>query len=510
VFLIVTAVLQWHGGAHTSDFAGSPDEAAHYVTGLMIHDYLAAFPWPSPLPFAQNFYDHYPMVAIGHWPPIFYLWQALWALPFGSSRFSILFLLATISALTATILFSAWRPHFGAAIAGALALAFLLTPLVQQYSRMVMAEMPVALLVVLSAMAYARYLQTERWSDSAVFGVLASAAILTKVNGVALAFLPLVAVIATGRVELIKRLSFWLPALIVLALCGPWYVLTADLAREGWTASYDPSWLFREPASQNTRALIAAAGAPVFCLALIGMFYEIWRPWPNREVNALWAVMAGLLISTWTFHTFVLPVRDARHLIPAIPALLAFSAAGVAGIASSIPDVRHNLRMSIVITLVGIGAATLVLAALRVPDKPRMGSDAAVEELLSRREFSDSVLLVASEGYGEGVFIAELAGRERRPGHRVLRASKVLSSDNWDGSGYRLLPNSAKETNRYLEDADVGLIVLDMGSSPRARSVPHFQLLLDVVHGYPDRWRLIMWPRAAESRFRFFQSVTTR
>lgn len=510
VFLGVTAALQWHGGAYMSDFAGSPDEAAHYVTGLMVHDYLVEFPWPSPLPFAQNFYDHYPKVAIGHWPPIFYLSQAIWALPFGSSRFSMLVLLAVISALTASILFCAWRPRFGTAIAAALAVAFLATPVVQEYSRMVMAEMPVALLVVVSTMAYARYLQTERWSDSAAFGVLASAAILTKANGMALAFLPLLAVIATRRMALMKRLSFWLAALIVVALCGPWYALTADLAREGWTASYSPSWLLREPASQNARALIGVAGAPVFFLALIGMFYEIWRPWRHRAVNGFWAVMAGLLISTWIFHTFVLPVREARHLIPAIPALLAFSAAGVAGVASVFRDARPAVRLSVVMALVGIAATPLALAALRVPHKPLMGSEAVVEELLSHREFSDAVLLVASESYGEGVFIAELAGRERRPGHRVLRASKVLSSANWDGSNYQLSQNSVEETKRYLEDAHVGLIVLDRGSGGSELSVPHFQQLLDVIHSDPERWRLVAWPRAAESRFQVFQAFTSR
>ena len=47
------------------------------------------------------------------------------------------------------------------------------------------------------------------------------------------------------------------------------------------------------------------------------------------------AVMAALLCSVWLFHSFIVPVRDARHLIPAIPALLGLSASALAAFAGS-------------------------------------------------------------------------------------------------------------------------------------------------------------------------------
>ena len=76
VFLAFAASLQALSGAYCADFAGNPDEAAHYVTGVMVRDYLAAVPWQPPMTFARNFYSHYPIVAIGHWPPMFYAVQA--------------------------------------------------------------------------------------------------------------------------------------------------------------------------------------------------------------------------------------------------------------------------------------------------------------------------------------------------------------------------------------------------------------------------------------------------
>ena len=36
--------------------------------------------------FAENYYLHYPEVAMGHWPPGFYLLQAVWTLLFPTQR----------------------------------------------------------------------------------------------------------------------------------------------------------------------------------------------------------------------------------------------------------------------------------------------------------------------------------------------------------------------------------------------------------------------------------------
>jgi hypothetical protein len=81
-------LLQWRGNAYGAEFAAAADEPAHYVTGLMVHDYLArGFP-SNPLEFARGFYSRYPKVAIGHWPPVFYIVQALWTSLFTESRAS--------------------------------------------------------------------------------------------------------------------------------------------------------------------------------------------------------------------------------------------------------------------------------------------------------------------------------------------------------------------------------------------------------------------------------------
>ena len=326
---------------------------------------------------------------------------------------------------------------------------------------MVMAEMLVALFMMLAVAAYRRYLETGHWRDSLRFALAASAAILTKPNGLALALVPIVAVIAVRRVDLLKRFWSWLPALVVALLCAPWYTLTADLAREGWSASYEPSWLIRQPAAENVRHLIHIASAPVFVLALIGMVYELW-PRRGKGVNLDSAMMAALLCSVWLFHSFIVPVRDARHLIPAIPALLGLSASALAALAGSITSMIAAPRR-IVLAFATIAVAASLLAG--VGDRTRgIGAEAAVRHVLSHTASSDAVL-VSSESYGEGVFIAELVEQEHRPGHRVVRASQVLSSSSWNRSNYRLLHQSVVDADAYLRGAHINVLVLDLGSA---------------------------------------------
>src|ERR1700758_3440929 len=64
-------ILQFLGGAYASGFGGYPDEPAHLVTSLMVRDFLASLDFRHSWQFAQQYYYHYPKVAIGVWPPGF-------------------------------------------------------------------------------------------------------------------------------------------------------------------------------------------------------------------------------------------------------------------------------------------------------------------------------------------------------------------------------------------------------------------------------------------------------
>ena len=88
----ITLLLQWASGAHFAALGAEPDEASHYVTGVMIRDYLNVGLLHNPITFAEEFYLHYPRVGFGLWPPLFHLFSGAWMLAFGTDRMSVMFM----------------------------------------------------------------------------------------------------------------------------------------------------------------------------------------------------------------------------------------------------------------------------------------------------------------------------------------------------------------------------------------------------------------------------------
>ena len=113
LFFAIVILIQYFVGAYRSEFGSEPDEAAHYVTGLMVHDYITHLFPGNPMHFAKDYYEHYPKVALGHWPPMFYVIQSAWTLIFTPSRISIILLMAVLTAGASTILFNFLRAKFG-------------------------------------------------------------------------------------------------------------------------------------------------------------------------------------------------------------------------------------------------------------------------------------------------------------------------------------------------------------------------------------------------------------
>src|SRR6266568_1036104 len=73
LFFLLVVTLQYRNGAYEKGFGAYPDEPAHYVTGLMVYKYVTTAFGTDPMAFGERFYAHYPAVAFGHWPPLFYL-----------------------------------------------------------------------------------------------------------------------------------------------------------------------------------------------------------------------------------------------------------------------------------------------------------------------------------------------------------------------------------------------------------------------------------------------------
>jgi hypothetical protein len=125
----------------------------------------------------------------------------------------------------------------------------------------------------------------------------------------------------------------------------------------------------------------------------------------------------------------------------------------------------------------------------RVPVAGYAGFSEAAQRLLETGEFRDARFLVSAGAPGEGGFIGEVAMREKRPGHIVLRGTKMLARVNWAGNRYVVLFQSPEEVANYLES--LAIRVLIVGRVAGQAQVQHERLVEEMVKRYPERWQLI-------------------
>ncbi|MBI1791653.1 MAG: glycosyltransferase family 39 protein [Acidobacteria bacterium] len=490
----LVAALQYKSGAYRTEFGSSSDESAHYVTGLMVRDYVAGLFPSAPMPFAENYYLHYPKVALGQWPPFFYVVQAAWTLLFSASRVSVVLLMAAIAATLAALLFAVLRKEFGWVTGVAGGMFFAALPLTQRISRQVMSEILVALLVFLSMLAYGRYLDRQRWQDAVWFGVLASLAILTKGTATILGLAPPLAVVLSRQFGLLRRWSFWAPAVIVVASCAPWYLWVPGAKHEGVGTEGGMFWIDSVKFLQTFEWWARSVGTPAACLAAVGFLERLYRTLKggSDRPSGFWAVAGAVLLSTIVGRV-TLMAWGYRHTMTNIPMLILFAAAGLWWILQPGPWRKLDRRVQLAVVAV-LAAIPFTLNLWAVGPKDYHGFSEAAEQLLAQPQFRNSAFLIASEGVGEGAFIAEVAMREKRPGHFVLRANKVLSSSDWMGNFFEQHFKNAAEMMRFLEETPVGIVVLDPVADPMFE---HQRTLKAVLEQYRERWELLgTYPRS--------------
>jgi hypothetical protein len=486
-------IWQYVSGAYRSELASHPDEAAHYITGLMMRDYAAALFPSSPIRFAEEYYLHYPKVAIGHWPPLFYIVQGIWMLVFSPSRISILLLMALITVATAASLQTVVEPAFGV-IAGALAaVVFVCLPVVQKHSCMVMADMLVALLCFRAATAFGRYLDSQRWLDAAGFGAYASLAIMAKGNGLALALLPPIAIALARRPDTFKRASLWASAAMVAIVCGPWQLFTVNMVRNGWVRSPGLDYTL-DSITRYSSLLVGTAGIGMVGVAAIGAVTTLRDPFKaHKEPKGIWASMTALFLSVAVFNFVVPATIESRLLIPLLAPLVLLAIAGVGWLSRKIAFVIPGPLFARTGLIVCLLTLIFVRTTFALSRKHNVGFDQVAEAVLSNPLLKNAIILVSSETNGEGAFIAEMAMREKRLGHIILRGSKVLAHSSWDGRSYECVYRTSTEVDRYMTELPVRVLVVDTSSGA---PLDHHRNLMNMISEHPEDWVLVdSYPR---------------
>jgi hypothetical protein len=243
-----------------------------------------------------------------------------------------------------------------------------------------------------------------------------------------------------------------------------------------------PGWSF---VSFYTLRTVTALGVALVPFVALGVYTRLIAPWRERRVDGKWASLAALIFSVWLFHCLVpAAAAEMRYLIAVMLPMTMFLVAGmhVAAQYLRVSAITPPRRPWVVAAAV---IAIFLATGFSIPKKTYHGFD-QVAERLERPEYSNSVILVSSGAVGEGMLIAEMAMREKRPSHVILRATKMLSQSDWNGMHYELTYHTPEELMEFLRNFPVDIVVIDNegGRAP----LPHHLLLKQAVAAFPAEW----------------------
>ena len=476
LFTGLAAALQYRDGAYRTELGSYPDEPAHLITGLMIRDYLFSGMKTGPVDYAENYYLHYPKVGFGMWPPLFHFTEAAWFVLFPPSRTAAFVLEALITGLLAAMVAANAARLFGISFGLMGEVCFVFMPVVRLYTGMVMADTLMALIAFAAMLAFAAYVEKGGYGRAALFGLLCGLALMTKSNAAALALLPPVTLILLRKYRMLIAPATLLAAAVALAIAIPCQLLVVHF----WTGAVSPykysAGFVLEMLRVHLAMYFRLPGFVLLPLAIVGAVHRVVLPYLSRTIQPPWASAAGLVAAMFLFGFAPLP-SEPRYHIAAVAAIVLFACAGLYAIMSRYPAVALAV------------AALFVVTAGATPPYKNHGFMAAAEALEKNPAYRNAVMLVSSENFGEGMLIPEIALREQRPGHYVLRATKVLSRSRWDLDSYELLYKTPEEIEKYLESIPVRLLVFD--TSPGVARMAHHALLRQLLQTRTDKWRRV-------------------
>jgi hypothetical protein len=474
------AVRSWNGSFAT------PDAPAHFTTGVMSYDYLRGALGSNPVTFAEAFYVRYPKVAIGHWPPVYYVLQALWYLFIAPSPNSARVLSAIIAAAMALLLWRRLRRTFCPGIAPAATAIFLILPGIQEAAWDVMSDLLTGLFVLLAVWAFSDFLERPEQSRSSwMFALWSSLAILTKGSAWAIGPFAVLAPLLAARYRCFRTRSYWISGAAIIILAAPFFVI---VARMGIGYPLPAPGQFASAEASNR--FLAVAGLPhsativVCALAAVGFVFAIMSRWSNEGNNTsetTHAIVCGAWVLAQLLFLFVSPLTfESRVFVPALAPMAILTTRCIRLIQESL---SHRPALA---PFVPAAIACLVLAACGFRPGSRLDGFRAASDAIPFRP-RGSVILVSGDVIAEGDFIAERLARDLRRTEIVLRASNALASSMWNGIDYRLRFQSAGEVRQYLLDLPVHYVVVDRSGC----SDPHNRLLAEALLSAPGEFTLL-------------------
>ena len=469
--LILILAVQVYSQAYLTEPGGYFDDVSHLMNGMVLRDYLTTALGQDPMAFAESYYSSYPKIAPLMWPPLFHVALGVFLLPGWPADAGALVFVALIAA------WLGWRLHTVARTLGVAAglwlipLLVLTTPIVAALFSTVMLDIAIAALSLESTYWLARYWRSGATKHALLFGLFVAFACLTKGNGVALVLMPPALIALTGRFDMLRRPGLYWAALVVITLGAPLLAISAVKdAAIGDFGFIEGSEVFRRVAFYSTH-LWHQLGPAVLTFAAFGIVATVRRRRDSDAAAVLSAAVLAVLIASATFH-LLMPVHVAasRYLTTAIGPMVVLAFLGAWDAARRVyPVYWRASAFGFLVTLLVV-ATVAFRPSVRVSQP--VGYRDVVAAMVTTGELPGRRVLIVGDVVAEGAFVAEaaLAGMASPP--TIVRGSKFLASDNWNGQNFQMLYRSPEDVYRDLLAYRIEFVVIDQ--SERSMRLPYF------------------------------------
>ena len=465
--------------------AGEPwknsDETRHVMTGVFVHDAILEAPesLTDPRGYAERYYVARPALGLLVWPPLFYGCEGLVMLLLGPSYFAARLTLSVFAIWAFFETRKLYRNTIGGEFATVALALCACTPMIVDYSRFVMLELPTLTFVLAAANRFEDYLATHRGRAAILACVFAACAALTRFDGVVVGTYFGMRLIATRNWAVLLNRPVVFGVVIALIMTVPYYAMTAYYYSGGVAA-----------------AAATGTGADATGYLAVANFW-LYPAYVPRQVGGLVTIAALLglprggpfaAMIAATYLTFVpLAEPDARHAIYWVPAICGLAALAIKRLTESRSRPWASRAAFLVVLTTG-------WQATREPALYIVGYARAAQYVVEHRTDSRPILF---DGVLTGGFIYQVHLLDPERTIPVLRGDKLLYAVMSDPhGGYVEFAASDDAVRELLHAADPEFVVVESPemfdqatpASARLRRVlatdaDHYQLIAAVQFG---------------------------
>lgn len=464
----VVCLLFWKV-LHAGEFWWT-DESRHAMNGVFFFDLWRDMPWRAPYDYALQYFAQYPALALNWYPPFFPIVESVFFAVFGITEYSARLAVLGFALVGVTAWYAWARPIWGREAAILSCLLYLTAPGVLDWSRSVMLEVPAIAMIIVSILAFDRYLGDPTLKRAGLAGLALGCMLLLKQTTVIILPALLAYALLAGRGRLLWRREALLAYIMVTTVIA---ILTVHALKFGST----PVSLLADQFGSNSSQL--------FSLRRWGLFWSAL--WNVCELPFITAILVGtalwlqarsrpqdyLLIlwfgASYLFTSIVIGSGEGnvpRYTMYALPplALLACMPLNPMVVANS------NIRRVAFVLLAALAAWNSYTAWAK--PHPFVSGYEQAAEFVAQQEDTGLILFA---GKHDGNFIFHLRALDPEKNKAVLRADKILVSMAVQKVfGMVSYVSSEEDVVRLIDRFGIGTIVIE---SRDVVDLPEFKLL---------------------------------